>query len=59
MNETLKISRPPHCGHDPSQFTLVRFFREGYTEDHEHLLICKICEHEAMEKFYQKEPVNE
>jgi hypothetical protein len=59
MDKPLKILRPPNCGHDPSQLTLARFFRHGYTEDHEHLLICKICEREAMDEFYRKEPVNE
>ena len=41
---SLIINRPPNCGHDPVNLTLSRFFQGGYTEEHEHLLICPICE---------------
>lgn len=55
----LIINRPPNCGHDPVNLTLSRFFQGGYTEEHEHLLICKICELDAHEKLLEKEPKNE
>ena len=41
---SLIINRPPNCGHDPDLLQLTRDIFGGYTEEHEHLLICPICE---------------